>query len=190
MVHRESSRRDFLISSAGSTLALLSWPAILAAREQATAAQTTGAAFKVLNVGEAAELSAIAARIIPTDDTPGATEAGVIYFIDQILATERAEMLEPLRQGLKSLHETIAAGYDTADFHSLGPAHQDQVLTSIETTPFFTTMRFLTIAGMLTLPEYGGNREGVGWKLIGFEPQHMYQPPFGFYDAEYARKGR
>ena len=51
-------------------------------------------------------------------------------------------------------------------------------------------MRFLTIAGTFTLPDYGGNREGVGWKLIGFEPQHMYQPPFGFYDAEYAREGR
>jgi gluconate 2-dehydrogenase gamma chain len=187
---RESSRRDFLISSAGSTLALLSWPALVGAREQAAAAQSAGAAFKVLNAGEAAELAAIAARIIPTDDTPGATEAGVIYFIDHILSTQRAEMIQPLRQGLKSLQESVAAGYDTADFHSLDPVQQDQLLTSIETTPFFNMMRFLTIAGTFTLPDYGGNREGVGWKLIGFEPQHMYRPPFGFYDADYAREGR
>lgn len=190
MSHRASSRRDFLKSSAGSTLALLSWPAIAAARAQAAAAQTAGAAFTVLNAGEAAELAAIAARIIPTDDTPGATEAGVIYFVDHILGTGRAEMLEPLRQGLASLREKVTAGYDTTDFHSLASSQQDELLKSIEKTPFFNTMRFLTIAGTFTLPEYGGNRGGVGWKLIGFEPQHMYQPPFGFYDAEYAREGR
>jgi gluconate 2-dehydrogenase gamma chain len=190
MFHRESSRRDFLISSAGSTLALLSWPAAVAAREQATAAQTAGAAFKVLGSGEAAELAAIAARIIPTDETPGATEAGVIYFIDQILVTQRAELLGPLREGLTSLRDAVAGAYDTSDFHRLEPAQQDQLLTAIETTPFFNSMRFLTIAGMFTLPQYGGNRGGVGWKLIGFEDQHMWQPPFGFYDAEYAREGR
>ena len=190
MSHRESSRRDFLRSSAGSTLALLSWPSIVSAREQAAAEQSAGAAFKVLSAGEAAELTAIAARIIPTDDTPGATEAGAIYFIDQILSTQRAEMIQPLRQGLTSLRDSVAAGYDVADFHNLDPAQQDQLLTSIETTPFFNLMRFLTIAGTFTLPDYGGNREGIGWKLIGFEPQHMYQPPFGFYDAEYAREGR
>ena len=190
MSHRESSRRDFLRSSAGSTLALLSWPAIVSAREQATAAESAGAAFKVLSPGEAAELAAIAARIIPTDDTPGATEAGVIYFIDHILGTQRSEMLEPLRQGLTGLRNAVAAGYDTSDFHTLDPAQQDQLLTAIETTPFFNAMRFLTIAGTFTLPEYGGNRGGVGWKLIGFEDQHMWQPPFGFYDAEYSREGR
>ena len=30
---------------------------------------------------------------------------------------------------------------------------------------------------------YGGNRDRVGWKLIGFEDRMAYQPPFGYYDA-------
>jgi hypothetical protein len=25
----------------------------------------------------------------------------------------------------------------------------------------------------------------VGWKLIGFEDRHFFQPPFGFYDRGY-----
>ena len=50
-------------------------------------------------------------------------------------------------------------------------------------------MRYLTIAGMFALPEYGGNRENIGYQLIGFDDQHVWQPPFGFYDADYLEKG-
>lgn len=35
------------------------------------------------------------------------------------------------------------------------------------------------------MPKYGGNRDGIGWKLLGFEIQHSFQPPFGFYDRDY-----
>jgi hypothetical protein len=35
------------------------------------------------------------------------------------------------------------------------------------------------------MPEYGGNREGLGWKLIGFEDRHIFEPPFGYYDRDY-----
>ena len=41
----------------------------------------------------------------------------------------------------------------------------------------------LTQAGMFALPEYGGNRDHKGWELIGFEHQHVWQPPFGYYDG-------
>jgi hypothetical protein len=30
-----------------------------------------------------------------------------------------------------------------------------------------------------------GNRDAVGWKLIGRAPGHMFQPPFGYYDKDY-----
>jgi gluconate 2-dehydrogenase gamma chain len=39
------------------------------------------------------------------------------------------------------------------------------------------------ILGFLSNPEYGGNRDKVGWKLIGFEDTFAYEPPFGYYDA-------
>jgi gluconate 2-dehydrogenase gamma chain len=32
-------------------------------------------------------------------------------------------------------------------------------------------------------PSYGGNRDQAGWKLIGFEDKHQYEPPFGYYDG-------
>ena len=34
-------------------------------------------------------------------------------------------------------------------------------------------------------PEYGGNRDGVGWRMIGFVDEHAFQPPFGYYDRDY-----
>jgi len=44
-----------------------------------------------------------------------------------------------------------------------------------------------TISGFLIDPDSDrrGNRDGVGWKAIGRDPQHMFQPPFGFYDKDY-----
>jgi hypothetical protein len=43
----------------------------------------------------------------------------------------------------------------------------------------------LTLVGMFALPKYGGNRDGVGWKLLGFQDQHIFEPPFGYYDRDY-----
>ncbi len=45
--------------------------------------------------------------------------------------------------------------------------------------------RFATICGFLSDPARGGNRDEVGWKLIGLDSTHSYQPPFGYYDRDY-----
>ena len=45
------------------------------------------ATLSFLTAAEAADVEAVAAQIIPTDDTPGAREAGVVHFIDRALAT-------------------------------------------------------------------------------------------------------
>ena len=58
-------------------------------------------------------------------------------------------------------------------------------LTLVEHSPFFDTMRTLTILGTLSASQYGGNYAGVGWKLMGFEDQHVFTPPFGYYDLDY-----
>jgi hypothetical protein len=39
--------------------------------------------------------------------------------------------------------------------------------------------------GMFAMPTYGGNRNNIGWKLIGFEDAHVFYPPFGYYDRGY-----
>jgi gluconate 2-dehydrogenase gamma chain len=181
------SRRAFLRASgglAGGSLLALQFPALLAVAEAAAAAQAAGAAFANLSPLEAAALEAIAARIIPTDDTPGAREAGVIHFIDRALGDFMAGSAGELRAGVASLDALALATEEGKPFAELGPDRQDDLLRAVEDSPFFGLMHYLTVAGMFALPSYGGNRDYAGWQLLGFVHQHVWVPPFGHYDAE------
>ena len=53
-------------------------------------------------------------------------------------------------------------------------------MKSIDGTPFFETVRTHTIIGFLNSPDQGGNRDYIGWKLLGMDHQMVYQPPFGY----------
>ena len=186
------SRRSFLKTSgtaAGGSWIGLSLTTLLAACERASEALSGGEPFAVLGPEEAADFEAITARIIPSDDTPGATEAGVVYFLDNVLGGVRAEFLAPMREGLGELRAAALASFGTQSFSTLRPEQQDELLTEIQDSSFFATVRYLTLAGMFSLPEHGGNRDQVGWQLLGFEDRRAWQPPFGFYDADYAEKG-
>jgi gluconate 2-dehydrogenase gamma chain len=133
---------------------------------------------------QAADVDAMASRIIPTDDTPGAHEAGVVYFIDKSLTTFGKEQAPVFAEGLKKLANDVQATFPSETrFSALIPAQQDEVLKSIEQTPFFGLMRVATILGMFALPSYGGNRNFIGWKLIGHDMALDFNPPFGWYDA-------
>lgn len=169
---------------------MLSVPAIVTACREANESRVAEAAFVNLNADEAAEYSAIAARIIPSDETPGATEAGVIYFIDNVLGDpNRESALEALRDGLRELQYQVATEHGLSFFAELDEAQQDALLRQNETTAFFNTMRYLTIAGTFSLPEYGGNRENIGYNIIGYENHPSWSPPFGYYDADYMERG-
>jgi len=54
----------------------------------------------------------------------------------------------------------------------------------LDTVGIVRDVRLHTIMGFLAKPEYGGNYNQSGWKVIGFEDQMTYKPPFGYYDAE------
>jgi gluconate 2-dehydrogenase gamma chain len=188
----DAGRRNFLRGS-GAVIAA-SWvaanlPIFARAAEAAHAAKLSGAAFVNLSVEDAADLAAVAARIVPTDETPGATEAGVVWFIDQALGDQPAGSVfagwaPAVRDGLTELNTKVVERTGKARFALLDVALQDDILRSIEDGEWFGRVRFLTLAGLLTMPSYGGNRDLVGWKLIGFEHRHVWSPPFGYYDAQ------
>lgn len=186
MIKTELSRRGFLraaSSAAGAAWLAAQWPAVLAAAQDAAVARDSGAAFESLTAEQAADFAAIAAQIIPSDETPGATEAGVVYFIDTALRTFMSAAAEPVGKGLRALNKKAAAVVAGARFAGLSPAQQLALLKAEEATPFFRTVHFMTIAGMFAMPTYGGNLKSAGWKLIGFEHRHAWAPPFGHYDA-------
>src|SRR5260221_8280678 len=106
------SRRNFLSrGSAAISAVWLSahWPAIVAAAEHAhqAAKSSAPAKFQFFSPEQAAEIDAITARIIPSDETPGAREAGVVYFIDRALTTFAVDDQQTYRDGLPSLQARV-----------------------------------------------------------------------------------
>jgi gluconate 2-dehydrogenase gamma chain len=147
-----------------------------------------GEPLTTLTEAEGRAFAAFAARIIPTDRTPGATEAGVVYFADRAVAGPFAPMLEVLRSGLGDLDARANTAHGAA-FADLRPRQQDALLHEVEQAgPFFAVAQLLTVAGVFADPSHGGNRGGTGAALEAVEHAPTYQPPFGFYDEELARQ--
>ena len=181
MIEHLLSRRDFLQATGASALVRLTAPVVASIAQAACTAREEQAAFRILNIDEAADFAAIAARIIPTTDTPGATEAGVIHFFDQAFANEMSEIFDSARTGLAELNQAIGDRH----FSSLDEDEQDLALEDAYGDRFFAIMRIMTIFGFFAMSEYGGNKDHIGWDLIGFEGHHgAWQYPFGAYDAE------
>ena len=178
-----------------------------------------------------ATVEAAMARMIPTDDQPGAREAGTVEFVDrylsgigfiyakpdgsgfETLAGKRAEAwrkrVDILRaryvEGVAELDRRSRAEFG-ADFVDLAPERQDRILAAMErggaagaasTAPAYeliptapsaatggepalqqtsteTELDFVPLLAMHTRqgfyadPIYGGNRDRVGWRVIGF----------------------
>lgn len=157
------------------------WPEILSASDHARhAAASAPDTFEFFTPAQAAEVEAIAAQIIPTDQTPGAREAGAVHFIDRALATFDAGKRALYQSGLEDLRQRCAA--KAPSFSALASGDQIEILKAIEQTEFFEAVRLHTLIGFFANEEYGGNRNHAGWKLIGFEDEHSFEPPFGYYD--------
>jgi gluconate 2-dehydrogenase gamma chain len=183
--NNDLTRRSFLASASAlgaSAFARLAGPSITAIAQAAYSAKAQAAEFRALSRAEAADIAAIAARIIPTTDTPGASEAGVVYFFDNALAGEMKDRMAEIRNGLAELNS--AAG-ESAHFADLSADEQDAQLRAIEASAFFGLIREMTIFGFFAMSKHGGNRDHIAWDLIGFEGHHgAWEYPFGHYDAE------
>lgn len=184
------SRRAFLARSstgaAGAWLAA-SLPAIAAAQEHAhhAAHSPTPVKFEFLTAEQAAEVGALVEQMIPTDDSPGARDVGVVYFIDRALVSFDKDKQEAYTAGLKEVAAKVGELFPgKTSFAALAPVEQQKVMRAIESTRFFGLLRFHTCMGFFGLPEYGGNRGLAGWKLIEMDAAHSFEPPFGHYDRE------
>lgn len=151
------------------------------------------------NDHEVRTVDALAARIIPGDASdPGAREAGAVAYIDAALAGAYDD-LQPLYQSGVSELDQVSRERHGAVFCELDESRQDDLLTSIdaiaEALPtehgaepetvdtvrdarqarlsyFFAVVREHVLQGTFCDPVYGGNRDAVGWKLVGFPGAH------------------
>ncbi len=183
-----STRREFLASSGAFAAGWVGTdPAALlrALASQRAAVAGEQVPFEVLTADQAADLDAIGAQIIPNDgELPGAREARVIVFIDRALGDYMAGQAEALFDGLDDLNRRVSGRWGTERFSQLSDERQIELLQEIENGAFFQQLREAVIVGMFAHPDHGGNYEGAGWRLLGFEPRYVWQPPFGEYDAE------
>jgi gluconate 2-dehydrogenase gamma chain len=82
------------------------------------------------------------------------------------------------RTGLKAIDVYVKATFSGKTYGELPSAKQDEVLSDLEKgsielagmkgTDFFNLLLANAMEGFFADPIYGGNRDMVGWKLIGF----------------------
>src|SRR5476649_2631401 len=129
------SRRKFFLKSVSATSAAwlaANWPTQVAAAEKA---QVTGG-FTYFTRAQAADIDAMASQIYPSDSTPGAKDAQVVYFIDLALVTFAQDKQAIYAKGFSDL----SAATGGKAFAALSADDHVALLTSIEKTPFFKTV--------------------------------------------------
>ena len=128
---------------------------------------------KIFTVEQARTIEAVCEQIIPADDYPGAKEARVLYYIDGSLAGDLRRLRRDYSQGLDLLDKMSQARHRAA-YAGLGWDQQLALLQELEKDPgkggeFFALVRQHTMEGYYGDPKYGGNRDSVSWKMIGFK---------------------
>ncbi len=201
------ARREFLLQAGGATAAALlasHWPAIVAAAQHAhESAKSSKATFDVLTPEQARQVEAIAAVIIPSDDLPGAREAGVVFFIDRALKTFASEERPTYEKGIADLQKLTVETFPGVKTFADASHDQKEKLIAVlapslehaegrqrrslqrASADFLPTIWQHTVLGFLADPVAGGNKDYAGWKVIGRDPSHSFSPPFGFYDKDY-----
>jgi len=167
-------RRHFLKSiAAGGTVALTSCTVSGALTAEGSLAR----GCKVFIPSQATLVETIAEQIVPADDYPGGKGAGVVFYIDGILAGPFGKFYrEHYEQGLRMVDD-VSQKQLGGKFASLTPQQQITILENLESgeaagetgKQFFTRILEHTMEGYYGDPEHGGNRDGASWKMIGFE---------------------
>jgi gluconate 2-dehydrogenase gamma chain len=114
-------------------------------------------------------LAAVAERILPSDDGPGAHETGAADYVAAALGEERLRGLLPLfARGFDRIEEISQATLGTG-FSEAGPDRQDDVLRQLETLPdpairhFLARLVRLCVEGFAGPPASGGATWAIRW---------------------------
>jgi gluconate 2-dehydrogenase gamma chain len=135
--------------------------------------------WRFFKTDEAATLDAICERIIPADQDPGASAAGVVNFIDTQMSGPFRRFQKTYRHGVIAVNQLSLRQFQKR-FVELAPERQDAVLSAMEHNKvppdvwdsaqarlFFDMVINHTLQGFYGDPRYGGNREAVSWAMLG-----------------------
>jgi gluconate 2-dehydrogenase gamma chain len=105
---------------------------------------------------------------------------------------------ELYRIGIEETRAHVLGAYGGREFWDLGEPIMDEVLTRLESgtiqlpslpSPvFFETLLANTVEGFFADPAYGGNRDMVGWRMVGFPGAYaQYLELVDVYGVDYKR---
>jgi len=134
--------------------------------------------WRFFSIDEARALAAMADQIIPPDQDPGASWAGVVNYIDRQLCGPYRDLQSRYRLGLAGVDQT-SRGLNGKLFADLDSQQQIDVMQQLEagkapsaiwkqmsSSEFFSMVVDHTMQGFYGDPRHGGNREGVSWKML------------------------
>lgn len=198
------SRRSVLLSLGAAGLSAMT-PG--GAPAQNAFSRIDGRPWFALSDAEARFLAAATDVLIPADDYPSASQAGVVDFIDLQLAGPYGQGAtlylegpfpggvesqgwqmpytprEMMRRAIAGLEEggTRLADLDAGQREEAITRLSEGALSVTDDIPagaFFDELLALTNEGYFADPIYGGNRDYAGWRMVGFPGAHAYYLDF------------
>ena len=134
--------------------------------------------FRVFTDDEADCLIALCEQLIPADQDPGATDAGVIFYIDRQTHLRFPKDLPTYRKGIAALQASCNEQYGTL-FEKLEPAVQIETMKRMEQgrlpaehwegisqQSFFNLVLNRTMQGFYGSPRHGGNKDYVSYRML------------------------
>ncbi|MEN8174867.1 MAG: gluconate 2-dehydrogenase subunit 3 family protein [Pseudomonadota bacterium] len=159
------SRRRFLLSLAGGSLAALFGPSLSAAE---TPEIDDTRAWRLLD--------AVQQHLFPSEaEAPGAREINALAYLRFVVGDPKvdAEEREFIVKGAAWL-EGMANDLTQKSFLELDEEHREQVLRRIVKSKtgenWVSTLLLYLMEALLTDPAYGGNPGGVGWRWLEHVP--------------------
>ncbi len=126
--------------------------------------------YAFLSANDAATLRAICDQIIPADDFPSASEAGVLNYIDRQLTHHYRRHRKTYLDGLKQA-DLLSRNRFGTDLAGASVQQQFEIVSAMETQneAFFDLVRSHTMQGYYGSPRHGGNRDAMSWRMLGLD---------------------
>jgi len=156
------SRRRFMAGSAAAGAALAAGCAV-----------HNHGNWEFLSDAQAQTLAALCDEIIPADDFPSASQAGVVTYIDRQLMRHYRRHRAMYDAGLDEAEHLSQTRCGAA----LGQAPlqiRQEIATALtqQRPDFFNLLRSHTMEAYYGSPRHGGNRDAVSWRMLG-----LAEPP-------------
>jgi gluconate 2-dehydrogenase gamma chain len=162
------NRRDFIKSAGLAFGSVLLFPACLKQLSM----------YRFFTPEEALCVIALSEQIIPKDQSPGATDAGVIYYIDRQLSGVFHYDQETYRNGIRNL-QAYCGKNSGKKFEVISPDEQIKIMKFMESnqigenewspgrpSEFFELILSHTMQGFYGSPIHGGNKDFMSFEML------------------------